>query len=116
MHRKLNGGRLRPPFALEFVFDGDTGPVSVSRGDLRAGGPAVLAKLSVPQQILHVVQGGAKTTAEIAEGVGKPADKIRPRCNELAAKGRLVRIGDAARGGKGDETLWGLPSREEAHA
>ena len=109
-HRKINNGRFRPPFALEFLFNGETGPVSVSPGDLQTAGPAVLAKLSLSSAILHLVQSGAQSTSDLAEATGKSENQVRARCAQLVKQGRLARL-DAG-GGAGHETRWGLPARK----
>ena len=91
-HRKVNNGRKHPPFALEFTFNGDRGAVAVSKGDLRAGGQAVIAKMTAAQQILVTLRGGAKTTPEIAEALGLKPDAVRARCHDLQRKGSILRL------------------------
>lgn len=113
-HRKVNNGRYRPPFALEFAFDGEDGPVAVSRGDLRAAGPEVRAKLTLGTQIEMLVADGAKTTGELAEALGKSANVVRAKCNDLVKQKRLTRP-ESGGAGAGDQSRWALPTtRAEA--
>jgi hypothetical protein len=103
-HAKINEGPRRPPFGLCFTFDGETGPVTITRAALREGGPALLDKLSVAARILSVVAPGALTIEEMAEHTGTKEETLGRTVRRLEKSGRLVKLADAK------PFRWGLPT------
>lgn len=83
-NRKANMGPIRPAVGFEVTFDEDSTtfrPVSVGETrDLAVG-------LTLKQQIVHSLKGGAKTVAELADELEAKPDSIKK--TTLRGKGKL---------------------------
>lgn len=105
-NRKSNDGRRDKPLGFRLEFDGDSGPVTVKREDVRDV-PELNKGLPLKQRILHLLGQGAMTVDELAEelGVDNPVT-IRARLNELKTQVQHVP------GPDGSTTMyWGLIAR-----
>jgi len=94
-HTKVNEAPKRKPFGLAFTFDGEQGPVTVSRSELlREAGPDLLDKLSLPARVVAMLATGALTLEEMAEHTKASEDTLGRTVLRLADKGKVVRLGE----------------------
>jgi hypothetical protein len=89
-HRKDNGGRRTPAFALRLRFDPD-GAVSVADADL-AEAPDLLARTSVAKRVTVALAAGALTVPELAVEVAASQATVGRTVRRLRVEGRVVLV------------------------
>ncbi|MDA1189865.1 MAG: AAA family ATPase [Chloroflexi bacterium] len=73
--RKANEGRKSKSFAMSVRFDGDDGPVVMSRSNIQAV-PDLAKKTSSHDQVWHILEGRKLNVLEIAQETGLPMKDI----------------------------------------
>lgn len=96
-HRKSNVSGKKRPFGLRLCFEGDDGPVTVCRQDLRSV-PSLAAALSVGDRILDVLRSGSLAPGGIAEATGIAGGTVRKTLTRLCEKDRAVKLEDGRYG------------------
>lgn len=113
-HRKANLGPRQRSFALKLVFeDAPIHRLRFERADLEDS-DIVADRAPLGQRMVAALKRGSKPTSELAEELGVSQAEIRSTGGRLAAKANVVQLGTRpGKGGKGKESLWGLPAFEE---
>jgi hypothetical protein len=106
-HRKINGGRLRPPFALRIVYGTNEQPAAVERADLREY-PDLADRMPMTDRLRDLLRMRARTTTEIAEELGVTATAA---LNMLKRRPDMQQV--SAGGGRGNPSVWGLAAPDD---
>jgi hypothetical protein len=104
--QKGGEGRKRlAPLSLRMHFEGEEGPVTVARADVRES-PDLNARRPLGERLIDALRPGARALRDCLEELELGEDKLpslQVTANRLLNKGRLVRV---------DGELWGLPADE----
>jgi AAA domain len=98
-HAKINDA-ARQRRALRFSFDDGLIAVSTSEPDLSRSG--------LPAQILSLLKHGNQTVTSIADELSANPGSVKVTMNRLANRNKVICLNERS-GGKGKESLWGLP-------
>jgi hypothetical protein len=101
-HTKMNDGPRKRPRALRFAFDNGLIAMSTSEPDLSRAG--------LPAQILDFLKHGNQTVTAIADELSANPGSVKAILNRMENRNRSV-VKLETGGGKGKETVWGLPLR-----
>jgi hypothetical protein len=95
-HRKVNRGRLLPPFGLRFEFA--DGAIRLRPHDVGETAD-LLARTSVAYRIQKALTSGALDAEALADETGAGKDTVKRTLRRLGTQGRVIRV---------DATHWGL--------
>lgn len=100
-HRKSNASRLEKPFAMRFSFDGDSGPVTVHRADIRKIAE-LSSGLTASEQILNLLADstGKLMPIEISQMLEISRDSVRQTLRRLLTRGKVVQDKDGSYGAR----------------
>lgn len=101
-HRKMNGGRLRDPFALRVLYGEDEQPYrfeSVRIEDY----PDLNERLPAGDRLRDLLAQGIKSTSDLSELLDKPTNTV---LKMLKRRSDVVQIGGGR--GRGNISQWGL--------
>jgi hypothetical protein len=105
VHRKSNNGWLekRHAYRLQFSNDelGRTERIDIEKLDY-ADVPQFAADMPLRSRILHELQSGALTSAELAETLDDKQNSVQVRLSQLRKRGKVINLPDHK---------WGLPAR-----
>lgn len=99
--RKVNDGRLPSDFGINLIFEGDSGPIEVTAGDLRES-PALNATRGREWEI-HALLAEPMPYFEIGEALDMKPDTVR---KIMSAHPTLFRKVDEPAGGRGNVARW----------
>lgn len=101
-HRKTNDVERERPFAVHVNFDGRTGPIRFSRGDLAAS-PDLIGRTTMSTRLRAALRGGKLTTNELVEQLETTKDTV------LKTAKRMPDVIELEQGGgRGNPSVWGL--------
>ena len=104
-NKKVNDGRKDSPIGVRLSFDGETGPVSVKREEVR-NVPELdehrAIKYRIRDALRHIPDGG-KSTSELSEELGEPADSVSKAATRDE---KIVNVG----GSRGSAAKWAFGS------
>ena len=95
-HRKVNRGRLFPPFGLRLEFRGAS---TFLRGHDVGQQPDLLARASLAFRVQKALAAGALTLAQIVDDTGGSKDTVTRTLRRLRGSGRVIGV---------DPDRWGL--------
>ena len=95
------------PMVVRMKWDGREGPVQMQelRGD---DVPEVVRMMRLPDRVLLALRRGSRDAKALAEESESTEMSVRKVLQQLVAEGRVVVV--YAGGGRGNQTLYGLPS------
>jgi hypothetical protein len=99
-HTKINRGPKMPAQALSFAFDG--GEISVSTVEPDR------SRSALSEQIREILRAGQQTATALAKDLGKDPHVVRTTLGRMENRNTVLRL-VVSDGGRGHETLWGLP-------
>jgi len=103
-HRKSNLSRLERPLGVEFLFDGEDGPIEARARDVTTI-PHVAGRMTVAKRISGLLaRSGPLCSKDIAERLEAPSETIRKELWRMEGKGTVVTV----EGG-----LYAVPSWED---
>jgi hypothetical protein len=99
--RKVNDGRRPRPISFHVEFDGDSGPITIARGEQRAAAPERPVSETVSEYLKRT--GAPATIAEIVRETGLANDSVRT----VLYRGDKVIFRSISGGtGRGNQTKW----------
>lgn len=107
--RKVNDGRKPRPLAFHLHFDGDEGPVTISRSDFRQL-PAFESEAPARDRVLqYLLQAGQASVPQICEATGLANGTVRSTLHRgNNEKPPVFMRFEPAAGGRGATTKWGV--------
>jgi hypothetical protein len=91
-HRKVNRGRLFPPFGLRLEFRGAS---TVLNGHDVGQQPDLMARASLAFRIQKTLAGGARSVPDLMDETGKSKDTITRTLRRLRGSGKVIDLADA---------------------
>lgn len=108
-HRKVNLGRGQQPFALRLDFDDAQHSISIHPQSLQDV-PELAEHSTLAERLLWLLKRGAREVGDMAENTGEDPRAVRSTLSILAKQGKVLRLDENAKGGRGKEGSWGLPT------
>lgn len=102
-HTKVNEGKQwRWPIGLSMSFEGEQGPITVTRSDPESD-PTLAKRLGLRQRITIALKSGKRDAKSLADELDVKEDTIKRTLNRMK---NVVRLEEG--GGRGVKTVWGL--------